>query len=177
MSKLTVRFFWVLALLATGVVGGCGREQTPAVPPVVLSTVPALGATAVAFNALISATFNETMNPATITTGTFTLTAPGGILVPGTVTSSGLTVTFEGSLDGSGPNVRWSSVNRHPGTYTISLRLENGRNGTANCSVSVSVAPAAESPAIDQLLGGQHTVTVGDPVRSLRSRAIRIMTR
>jgi hypothetical protein len=91
MSKLTFRTIWILALLA---IGGCGREQTPAVPPAVVSTVPAPGATGVGFNAVISATFNETMNPATITTGTFTLTGPGGILVPGTVNYAGLTATF-----------------------------------------------------------------------------------
>lgn len=98
MSKLTVRFFWILALLATGVIGGCGREQTPAVPPIVVSTVPALGATGVSFTPVITATFNETMNPATITTSTFTLTAPGGIPVAGTVTYAGLTATFTPTL-------------------------------------------------------------------------------
>jgi hypothetical protein len=98
MSKLTVRFFWVLALLATGVIGGCGREQTPAVPPMVVSTVPALGATGVSFTPVISATFNETMNPATINTDTFTLFAPGGIQVTGTVVASGNTATFTPAL-------------------------------------------------------------------------------
>ena len=98
MSKLTIRFFWILALLATGVIGGCGREQTPAVPPIVVSTVPALGATGVSFTPVITATFNETMNPATITTSTFTLTAPGGIPVAGTVTYAGLTATFTPTL-------------------------------------------------------------------------------
>jgi hypothetical protein len=98
MSKLTVRFFWVLALLTAGVLGGCGREQTPAVPPVVVSTVPASAATGVALNAVITATFNETMNPATITASTFTLTAPGGIPVAGTVGYSGLTATFTPTL-------------------------------------------------------------------------------
>jgi len=94
MSKLMVRFFVVLALLATGVIGGCGREQTPAVPPVVVSTVPANGAAGVALSSVITATFNETMNPATITSATFTLTAPGGLAISGTVVGSGLTATF-----------------------------------------------------------------------------------
>jgi hypothetical protein len=89
-----VRFFVVLALLATGVIGGCGREQTPAVPPVVVSTVPANGAAGVALSSVITATFNETMNPATITSATFTLTAPGGLAISGTVVGSGLTATF-----------------------------------------------------------------------------------
>jgi hypothetical protein len=98
MSKLTVRFFWVLALLAMGAIGGCGREQTPAVPPVVVNVAPANAATGVALSPLITATFNETMNPATITTTTFTLAGPGGIQVGGTVIGSGLTATFTPSL-------------------------------------------------------------------------------
>src|SRR6202167_4356684 len=98
MSKLMVRFFWVPALLATGVIGGCGREQTPAVPPVVVSVVPANAATGVPFTPVITATFNETMNPATITAGTFTLTGPGGVAVAGTVVGSGLTATFTPTL-------------------------------------------------------------------------------
>jgi len=70
----------------------------------------------------------------------------------------------EGSLEGSGPNVRWSSVDRHPGTYTISLRLENGRNGTANCSVIVRVAPRPNRPPSISCSADRNTVTAGDRV-------------
>jgi Ice-binding-like/Bacterial Ig-like domain len=98
MSKLTARFFWTLALLATAVIGGCGREQTLAVPPLVISSVPAAAATGVTLSPVITATFNESMNPATITASTFTLTGPGGIAVGGTVVGSGLTATFTPTL-------------------------------------------------------------------------------
>jgi hypothetical protein len=98
MRKLTVRLFWVLALLAMGVISGCGREQTPAVPPVVVSTAPLDAATGVSFTPVISAMFNETMNPATITSSTFTLAASGGIRVAGTIVYSGLTATFTPTL-------------------------------------------------------------------------------
>jgi outer membrane protein OmpA-like peptidoglycan-associated protein len=70
----------------------------------------------------------------------------------------------EGGLDGSGPNVRWSSVDRHPGTYTISLRIENGRNGTANCSVIVRVAPRPNRPPTISCSADHTTVTEGDRV-------------
>ena len=46
--------------------------------PIVISTVPAAGATAVPVNTTISATFSEPMNPATINAGTFTVVGPGG---------------------------------------------------------------------------------------------------
>ena len=53
--------------------------------PTVISTVPADGATAVAINQTISATFSEAMDPLTISAASFLLTGPGGALVMGTV--------------------------------------------------------------------------------------------
>ena len=62
--------------------------------PGVVSVTPAQGATSVAVNATISATFSEAMSATTVNASTFTLTAPGGVAVPGTVTYSGLMATF-----------------------------------------------------------------------------------
>ncbi|MGB8457002.1 MAG: Ig-like domain-containing protein, partial [Candidatus Acidiferrum sp.] len=62
--------------------------------PTVISTVPAGGATVVAVNTLVSATFSEPMNPLTLTNATFTLTGPGATAVAGAVTYSGSTATF-----------------------------------------------------------------------------------
>jgi hypothetical protein len=52
--------------------------------PAVISTVPSPGAVGVPVNQVLSATFNQAMNPATITTSTFTLAGPGGA-ISGTV--------------------------------------------------------------------------------------------
>ncbi|MGC1619683.1 MAG: Ig-like domain-containing protein [Candidatus Acidiferrum sp.] len=54
-------------------------------PPTVISIVPANLATGVLVNAVVSATFSEPMNPATLNAATFTLAGPGGVLVPGIV--------------------------------------------------------------------------------------------
>ncbi|MGH9690971.1 MAG: Ig-like domain-containing protein, partial [Candidatus Acidiferrales bacterium] len=67
---------------------------TTAAPPTVVSTIPANGATGIAVNAAISATFSEAMDHATITAATFTLTGPGATPVAGTVTYAGTTATF-----------------------------------------------------------------------------------
>jgi hypothetical protein len=82
--------YWLAALLVV-FVAGCGQE-TVTVPSVV-STVPANGATNVAVNTPISATFSVAMNPSSITSSSFTVTGPGGA-VAGTVSYSGLTATF-----------------------------------------------------------------------------------
>ena len=49
---------------------------TTSPPTTIISTVPENGATALAVNTAISATFSEAMSPATINVSTFTLTGP-----------------------------------------------------------------------------------------------------
>ncbi len=66
-------------------------------PPTVIATVPVSGATNVPTNQIITATFSEAMDPATITaTGTFTVAVAGvgGAAVTGTVSYAGTTATF-----------------------------------------------------------------------------------
>lgn len=62
--------------------------------PTLNSTDPAAAATGVARNKKIAATFSEPMDPLTITAATVTLTAPGQVLVAGTVAYVGTTMTF-----------------------------------------------------------------------------------
>ena len=66
------------------------------VAPLISLTAPADTATGVEINRKITATFNEAMDPATISGTSFTLTGPGGAPVAGTVTyaAAGATVTF-----------------------------------------------------------------------------------
>ena len=60
---------------------------TPQTPPTVTLVTPPNANVGVCPNsAIISVTFSKAMNPATINSSTFTLTAPGGASVAGTVT-------------------------------------------------------------------------------------------
>ena len=65
-------------------------------PPTITATNPANNVTGLPFNQTIAATFSEGMNPVSVTNAGFTLTGPGGVAVPGTVTYavSGSTATF-----------------------------------------------------------------------------------
>jgi hypothetical protein len=94
MRKLMVGKIWSAAFLLAVVLGGCGREQTGFIAPTVVSTSPAPGATCVPVTQAVTATFNNAMNPSTINTTTFTVAAPGGGLIAGTVSYSGVTATF-----------------------------------------------------------------------------------
>ncbi len=62
------------------------RTGSGSATPTVISTTPANSATGVAINRSLTASFSEAMNPATITSSTFTVAAPGNTAVTGTVT-------------------------------------------------------------------------------------------
>jgi len=80
--------------LAANFVWSFTTGSTPdTTPPRVTSTFPVDAATGVAVNTDVLATFNETMDPLTITTATFTL-MQGTTPVSGTVTYAALTATF-----------------------------------------------------------------------------------
>jgi len=68
---------------------------TPAetVPPTVVATIPLDGATDVSINQKVSATFNEAMDPATISSSSFTL-QQGATFLSGAVSFTGMTATF-----------------------------------------------------------------------------------
>jgi hypothetical protein len=70
----------MLLLSACGTSGG-GNSTNPPGTPTVTSNTPLNGATSVPLNGSVSATFSEAMDPATLTTGTFTLTS-GALAVP-----------------------------------------------------------------------------------------------
>ena len=102
MRKLKVSNIWISAFLAAALVAGCGDSDKnanagnpgdPLTPPTVTSVTPAAGSTLVCPTpVVITATFSKAMNPATIDTTTFTLTA-GGTSVPGSVTYAAATNT------------------------------------------------------------------------------------
>jgi len=85
---------WLLVAVLSVFAAGCGREQSGFVAPIVVSTIPANLATGVPVTQIVTATFNEAMNPSTINAATFTVATPGGVAIAGMVTYSGVTATF-----------------------------------------------------------------------------------
>ena len=84
----------MIAMLLVVVMIGCKDDDDPGVHPTVGSTNPENGATGVAFNHMIVATFAEPMDQTTFTTSTFTL-KQGSTVVPGAVGYIGTTATFK----------------------------------------------------------------------------------
>ena len=86
----------IAALSVAAILGSCKKDdfvQVDSVCPLVLTTNPANLATNVPLNKVITITFNEAMNPATITTSSVTLTG-GTTPVAGVVAYNGVTATF-----------------------------------------------------------------------------------
>src|SRR6202795_5242352 len=93
MHMLRASKAWLLVIVLSVFAGGCGREQTGFLAPTVISTNPANLATCVPITQIITVTFSEAMDPATINTATFTVASSGG-LVSGAVVLSSATATF-----------------------------------------------------------------------------------
>ena len=88
-SRRDFRLDWVAVKLTTS--GGGGPDETP---PLVTSTAPTSNETNVSVDSPVSATFNEALNPATVSATTFTLTGPGLTPVVGIVSYSSQVATF-----------------------------------------------------------------------------------
>jgi len=142
---------------------------TTAVPPTVVSSIPANGATAVAVNTAISATFSEAMNPATINASTFTLTGPGATPVSGTVTYAGTTATFTstavlanstlymttittGAKDPTGAalaaNFVWTFTTAPPPTVISTIPVNGATAAAVNTAISATFSEAMDPATI-----------------------------
>jgi len=94
MKKL--RLLTILAIVSVIFFAGCKKDEykaTVGVCPLVVSTIPADKAIDVPLSQIVSATFNEKMNPATITQESFTL-SQGATPVSGTVSYTALSAAF-----------------------------------------------------------------------------------
>ena len=121
------------------------RTAPAPTPPTVISTVPANNAAGVALNQGLSATFSEAMNAATINAGTFTVTAPGGVAVAGTV---GYSVT--GSVATFTPAASLSPLTTYVATITTGAQDLSGTALAANYvwTFTTGAAPDTTRPTV-----------------------------
>ena len=111
------------------------------VPPTVSSTSPANGATGVAVNTTITATFSEAMDASTITTSTFTVSTGGGN-ISGTVSynSTTKTATFT-------PSGNLSFPTTYTATITTGIKDTAGTAMVSNYSWSFTTESVTEFPS------------------------------
>jgi len=70
-----------------------------------------------------------------------------------------------GAVEGSGPEVRWNSSGANPGTYTVRVRVDDGRGGTADCSADIRVEPPPNRPPTMSCSADRNSVLIGEPVQ------------
>jgi hypothetical protein len=114
-------------------------------PPTVIVTNPANKAAGVPVNQQIAATFSSAMNPATINSTTYTLTAPGNVAVAGTVTyvASGSVATFA-------PTVALAASTTYVATITTGAQDLTGTALAANYvwTFTTAAAPNTTRPTV-----------------------------
>jgi outer membrane protein OmpA-like peptidoglycan-associated protein len=82
--------------------------------------------------------------------------------------ANGLPLTYQwtatgGSIDGSGPYVRWNSASVAAGGYILTSRVDNGAGKTASCTANVTVQPKPAPPAPTMMCtADRSTVLAGE---------------
>jgi hypothetical protein len=82
--------------------------------------------------------------------------------------ANGLPLTYQwtatgGSIDGSGPYVRWNSAGVGAGSYTLTSRVDNGAGKAASCTANLTVQPKpAPPPPTMTCTADRSTVLAGE---------------
>jgi len=136
--------------------------------PTVISTVPADGAAGVPINQVLTATFSEAMNSATISSTTFTLSAPGGVAVTGKVTyvAAGSVATFAPAANLASSTVYTATIttgamdlegNALASNYVWTFTTGTTLDTTAPELVSTVPANAAKNVPLNQAVSATFT--------------------
>ncbi|MDD5091292.1 MAG: ice-binding family protein [Candidatus Wallbacteria bacterium] len=142
-ENVFVSFLLLIVLLAgcfgdSGSSGGSSLDTTPPTVSSTMSPTADLG-TGMAINGNISAAFNEKMNPATITTSTFTL-MQGAALIPCAVSYSGLIASLNPAADLAPGTV-------YTATITTGAKDLAGNSMAADKTWSITTGAAADNTA------------------------------
>ena len=104
-------------------------------------------------------------DPASVYEGT---TTPVAIHVNATDQDNDpLTYTYtasSGTVDGTGPDVRWSPSGMAIGTYTVNAKVDDGRGGTASCAADITVAKRPNQPPVISCAPERNPISAGEQV-------------
>ncbi|HXY00708.1 MAG TPA: OmpA family protein [Candidatus Limnocylindrales bacterium] len=84
-----------------------------------------------------------------------------------------LTFTYSttgGSVDGTGPDVRWSPANLALGTYTVNVKVDDGRGGSATCAADIAITKRPNRPPVISCAPERSPIIAGERV-AIKSNA------
>jgi outer membrane protein OmpA-like peptidoglycan-associated protein len=67
-----------------------------------------------------------------------------------------------GSVEGSGPDGRWTPSGANPGSYTVTAKVEDGKGGTASCTADIRVEEKPHHPPTVSCTANPATIMPGD---------------
>ena len=142
-----------------------------AVSPAIVSTTPASGETNVLVNGVVSVTFSEPMNPASMTTSTFSLTSGAAVVpVAGTVTCTGSTAVFSQALPLAADTTYTASVTT--GSRSMAGGALVARHTWSFSTGSTVVQPVAPAVVSNLPLDGATSVPVNGALSVTFSEAM-----
>ena len=148
---------WSAAVLVTLIATGCGggdsgraailgADTLPVQAPFITATSPPSAATDVPVNATVAAAFDKVMDPATLTSDTFTL-QQGSTAVAGTVTYSGQTAVFTPTTPLT-PGTRYTANVTTGARDRISFALTSGPVPNPWDFTTAALAPVVVPPPV-----------------------------
>jgi outer membrane protein OmpA-like peptidoglycan-associated protein len=69
-----------------------------------------------------------------------------------------------GTVDGTGPDVRWNPSGLAIGNYTINAKVDDGRGGAASCATDVAVAKRPNQPPVISCAPESNPINAGQKV-------------
>jgi outer membrane protein OmpA-like peptidoglycan-associated protein len=67
-----------------------------------------------------------------------------------------------GSVEGTGANARWNSAGLAPGAYTVSVKVDDGKGGSASCSADIKVEEKPNHPPTASLSVERSPINQGE---------------
>ena len=67
-----------------------------------------------------------------------------------------------GSVEGTGPDVRWSSAGLAPGSYSVNVKVDDGKGGSASCSADIKVEEKPNHPPTASLSVERSPILPGE---------------
>jgi outer membrane protein OmpA-like peptidoglycan-associated protein len=67
-----------------------------------------------------------------------------------------------GTVSGTGPDARWNSSGLNPGTYTVNVKVDDGKGGTASCAVDIKVEEKPHHPPTATLSVERNPIMPGE---------------